>query len=63
MTTAASTRPPKVLISTTTASAFASVASASTRSTKGASPRSIMPSMGAVYTTAGAAVPGSQGRV
>src|SRR5688572_6003818 len=48
--TAASTRPPKVLISSTTAAAPAADASSRTRCTKGASPRSMIPSTGATYT-------------
>ena len=47
MSTAASTRPPKVLMSRITAAAPAPVASSRTRRTKGATPRSMMPSTGA----------------
>jgi hypothetical protein len=49
--TAASTRPPNVLTSRITAAAPAAAASSRTRRTKGASPRSIIPSIDAMYTT------------
>ena len=50
MITAASTRPPKVLMSRITAAAPSRAAVSSTRSTNGASPRSIMPSTGTTHT-------------
>jgi hypothetical protein len=49
--TAASTRPPNVLISKTTADACCVAASFKVRSTNGARPRSMTPSMGMTYTT------------
>jgi hypothetical protein len=48
MSTAASTRPPKVLISRMTAATLALTASSRTRCTNGASPRSMMPAIGAI---------------